>query len=106
MNRLRHLLRLTSPQHLTSGSWGPKANVMLWSVLVGTPLVLRLWILWLPYWYDEALTMHYVRQNFGRMLQLVFSDLHVPLYYMVMYVWIRFFGDSQMVTGAFSFLIG
>ncbi len=78
----------------------------VWLGVLLLAFILRLQLLRLPYWYDEALTLHYVRQEFPRMLQLVFADLHVPVYYAILFAWIRLVGQSSVMTGALSFLLG
>lgn len=51
-----------------------------------------------PYWFDEANTISYVHQNFGRMLQLVANDFAPPLYYALLFFWVRVFSDGEIVT--------
>ncbi len=68
-------------------------------------LALRLYLLTLPYWFDEANTIYYVSQNFDRMMQFIQHDYSPPLYYLLLWLWMNFFGSSEITTGLFSFII-
>jgi mannosyltransferase len=48
-------------------------------------------------WFDEAATVHIVRQPLGRMLELIESDERTPpLHYLLLHFWIKLFGDSEI----------
>src|SRR4051812_25962658 len=47
-------------------------------------------------WFDEAATVHIIRQPLPRMFDLIKSDERTPpLHYVVLHVWIKLFGDSE-----------
>ncbi|MBI4407503.1 MAG: glycosyltransferase family 39 protein, partial [Candidatus Kerfeldbacteria bacterium] len=74
-------------------------------VLFIVGLALRLYLLALPYWFDEANTIYYISQNFDRMIQFIQHDYSPPLYYLLLWLWVNIFGSNEVVTGLFSFII-
>jgi mannosyltransferase len=46
-------------------------------------------------WYDEAFTRLLVRLPFERMIMATAGDTHPPLFYLVMWGWVRLFGESE-----------
>jgi hypothetical protein len=48
-------------------------------------------------WFDEAATVHIIRQPLGRMFELIESDERTPpLHYLLLHFWIQLFGDSEI----------
>jgi mannosyltransferase len=59
------------------------------------------------YWYDEAVTVHLVRDSFGAMLRRIpHTESTPPLYYAVAWVWSRVFGNSELGLRSLSAVAG
>lgn len=54
------------------------------------------------FWYDEAFTGILIRQPWKEMIQMVKSDIHPPLYYMLLKAWSAVFGHETFALRAFS----
>jgi uncharacterized membrane protein len=56
-------------------------------------------------WFDEAYAVFVAKLPLGPLLaQIASTDTHPPLYYLLLHVWIRAFGDSEAVVRALSVL--
>lgn len=58
------------------------------------------------YWYDEAFTGILVKQPWSEMNQLIFADVHPPLYYWLVKPWASFFDYSSFGIRFFSTFMG
>jgi mannosyltransferase len=59
------------------------------------------------FWYDEAVTVHLVRDGFGAMLHRIpQTESTPPLYYAVAWVWARIFGNGEVGLRSLSALAG
>ena len=56
-------------------------------------------------WGDESFTAVAVQENFGRMLQIVAKDTAPPLYYILLFIWTRIFGNSEPAIRSLSVLL-
>ncbi len=54
------------------------------------------------FWYDEAFTGILVRQPWKEMIQMIKSDIHPPLYYILLKAWSTIFGYGAFALRAFS----
>ena len=68
-------------------------------------LLLRTGILHSGYWIDEAITVGIASHGLGEIPGLLRLDGSPPLYYMLLGVWIRAFGDGEARTHVLSLLI-
>jgi mannosyltransferase len=60
-----------------------------------------------PIWLDEALTIEPARLSLaGGWHWLVSLDAHPPLYYLLLHVWLRLFGDGPTATRSLSAICG
>jgi len=66
--------------------------------------IIKLRSLDFPYWFDEANTIFYVKQNVIRMIQFTIHDFSPPFYYLILHLWVKLFGDSEIVTGFLSLI--
>jgi len=57
-------------------------------------------------WYDEAFTGILLRQEWGQMNQMIFDDVHPPLYYWLAKPWSGMFGYTPFGVRSFSMLFG
>lgn len=68
---------------------------ILWGLLLGLSLALRLPGLLESLWFDEVYRTFVVLREDG-IKDLLLHDVHNPLYNALMYGWIRLFGDSEV----------
>jgi len=89
-------------------AWVGGLPVLLWIVPVTTvALALRLARLsFQPLWWDEGWSLYFATTDPGAMLQLTAVDIHPPLYYLLLHVWIQVFGPSPVSVRLLSVLIG
>lgn len=78
---------------------------ILWGVLLGVSLALRLPGLFESLWYDEVFRTFVVLRQDG-IKDLLLHDVHNPLYNALMYGWIRVLGDSEISIRTPSLLAG
>ena len=71
-------------------------------------VVLRLTpIVWdRDFWYDEAFTGILLKAPWGEMNQMIFADVHPPLYYWLVKPWSALFGYSPEGIRSFSLIFG
>lgn len=58
------------------------------------------------YWYDEAFTGILIKDSWSNMNQMIFADVHPPLYYWLVKPWASFFDYSSLGIRSFSLLMG
>jgi len=74
-------------------------------VAVAAGLVLR-FVTTSDLWLDEALTVNIARRPLGDLVKLLRHDGAPPLYYVLLHLWMRVFGGSDVATRALSGVIG
>lgn len=57
-------------------------------------------------WHDEGYTAALVKQPIGDILSITITDVHPPLYYIIMHVWQLLFGGSAESLRGFSVVCG
>jgi len=57
-------------------------------------------------WFDEAFSAYITRFNFIDIAKYTAADVHPPLYYWVLKIWITFFGTSEIAFRSLSVLFG
>jgi len=57
-------------------------------------------------WYDEGFSVYLARMSLGEITARTASDIHPPLYYYLLHLWLGPFGDSEFVLRFFSLLFG
>lgn len=55
-------------------------------------------------WFDEAYTLGSTTLGFGDMIKAIAGDVHPPLYYVLIWLWARIFGNGLTALRAFSAL--
>lgn len=53
-------------------------------------------------WLDEAYSVYVSNHNFGGIIADLRNDTHPPLYYLLLAVWMRAFGDSELAIRSLS----
>ena len=54
------------------------------------------------FWYDEAFTGILIQQPWKEMIRMIRSDIHPPLYYILLKTWSTVFGYEAFALRAFS----
>ncbi|MFQ6000378.1 MAG: glycosyltransferase family 39 protein, partial [Anaerolineae bacterium] len=57
-------------------------------------------------WYDEGFSVYLARMSLGEITARTASDIHPPLYYYLLHLWLGPFGDSEFVLRFFSLIFG
>ncbi len=84
-------------------------GIAIISVTMIVGIALRLLYLHTDLWYDEACSWFTAKQLFpmGIMGNLLNLDLqHTPLYFFLLHLWIKLFGDSEIAMRSLSLLFG
>lgn len=62
---------------------------------------------WQPLWWDEGYSVYFATEPLAQMLRLTAQDIHPPLYYALLHLWLVAFGSaSPLLLRLFSVLIG
>lgn len=56
------------------------------------------------YWFDETFTIHAIRQPFGEMLKITSQDVHPPLYYICVKLFVMLLGEKNLVLHLVSLI--
>jgi hypothetical protein len=59
-----------------------------------------------PLWFDEGWSMWAVRDGLGDMLRRVAQDVHPPLYFLILYGWVKVAGESEFSARILSLFMG
>jgi 4-amino-4-deoxy-L-arabinose transferase-like glycosyltransferase len=59
-----------------------------------------------PLWWDEGWSLYFATTDVRAMLELTAVDIHPPLYYLLLHLWIRLFGPGVFSVRLLSVLIG
>lgn len=59
-----------------------------------------------PLWWDEGWSVYFATMDIGNMLEWTAVDIHPPLYYLLLHVWIQLFGSSVASVRLLSVVIG
>ena len=84
-------------------------NIWTWLIILGVAFGLRLLFVQYDIWYDEACSWFTAIQSFpkGIINNLLTLDLqHTPLYFFMLNLWIKLFGDSEIAMRSLSLIFG
>jgi 4-amino-4-deoxy-L-arabinose transferase-like glycosyltransferase len=59
-----------------------------------------------PLWWDEGWSLYFAKTDVSSLLQLTAVDIHPPLYYLILKLWIGIVGPSPIAVRLFSVLVG
>ncbi|HEX7592964.1 MAG TPA: glycosyltransferase family 39 protein, partial [Anaerolineae bacterium] len=59
-----------------------------------------------PLWWDEGYSIFFATRDFRTMLERTAVDIHPPLYYALLQIWMAFAGTSQVAARLLSVVIG
>lgn len=62
--------------------------------------------IWVPYsyWFDELYSVTESQQDLAGMFDILLTDVHPPLYQLLLWVWMRLFGDTEPASRAMSLM--
>lgn len=83
----------------------PSYRVLI-AAIVALALVLRLPGITDSVWYDELSSTRVVLGSVRALMFVIATDAHPPFYAVVMFVWIRVFGDSEISIRIFPMICG
>jgi len=70
-------------------------------------LLRALRLAWQPLWWDEGYSVYFATEPLARMVALTAQDIHPPLYYALLHLWIQLWGSAQpVVDRMLSVLLG
>lgn len=98
VTRARPLSRLAAPENATAVSLAITAGLVLVSI------VLRTRALRAGFWIDEGLSVGIASHPLFSIPNLLHQDGSPPLYYMLLHVWLRLFGNGEAATHTLSVL--
>ena len=71
--------------------------LLLFLVAFGA-LLRTLRLAWQPLWWDEGYSVYFATEPLARMVALTAQDIHPPLYYALLHLWIQVWGSAQPVV--------
>lgn len=87
--------------------WNPVSLGLIPGGLILLALALRLACLtFQPLWWDEGWSLYFATTGVGTLLELTAVDIHPPLYYLLLHLWIELFGPGLFSVRLLSVLIG
>lgn len=98
------------PQMTTSSPSGSVDRPALWErwllgVICAVQAVVVVALLaTLPYWLDEAASLLFVQRPLGEMLRYLRNDIHPPLYFILLWGWVKIVGTSTLATAILSLI--
>lgn len=57
------------------------------------------------FWYDEAFTGIIIHESYTKILELTQSDVHPPLYYILLKLWAQVWGTNDIALRSFSLVV-
>lgn len=81
-----------------------KSKILLWGMVVFASLAFGVLCFGKTIWLDEALTGTYIRMGWRDLIEFTATDVHPPLYYLIVKLGIVLFGDKICVVKFFSYL--
>jgi len=84
-----------------------RAQHLILGMLIFVALGLRLaYLTFQPLWWDEGWSVYFATTDMSSMFDLTAVDIHPPLYYMLLHLWIAVLGSSVFSVKLLSVLIG
>ena len=106
---MSHARSAATPQGRPWRAWltsGARLRLALGAVVL-LALALRLLRLgYQPLWWDEGWSVYFATTALGSMARLTAVDIHPPLYYALLHLWVALFGASPIAVRLLSVLAG
>jgi mannosyltransferase len=84
--------------------WPPWQSAALLIVLTGLSLWFRTRVIGAGFWIDEGISVGIAHHSFTSIPHLLRQDGAPPLYYLLLHVWMGWFGDSERATHSLSLI--
>jgi mannosyltransferase len=84
--------------------WPRWQSAALLTILIALSLWFRTRVLGAGYWIDEGISVGIAHHSFTSIPHLLREDGSPPLYYLLLHVWIGWFGDSERATHTLSLI--
>ena len=81
-------------------------RVILWGLVLAALGLRLVRFTFQPLWWDEGWSLYFATADVRTLLQLTAVDIHPPLYYLVLHLWIQIFGSGVASVRLLSVLIG
>ena len=82
-------------------------TILLLSAMILGGLILRVRALdFQPLWWDEGYSLFFATRDVVTMLERTAVDIHPPLYYVLLHVWLQLIGKDAIAARLFSVLVG
>jgi len=101
--RLRRLSTDLRLEELLAASWAAPVAI---TALTAISLWLRSRQLHAGFWIDEGISVGIAHEHWTSIPNLLHQDGSPPAYYMLLALWIRLFGDSEIATHTLSLVFG
>ncbi len=76
-------------------------------ILLSIALIIRLiGITSESYWLDEAVSIKQAQENYSTAIEMVKSDIHLPLYTVLLHFWVKLFGITELSSRSLSLMFG
>jgi 4-amino-4-deoxy-L-arabinose transferase-like glycosyltransferase len=95
-------MKLTSKPSLELGSFSFSPRWVLLSILLGAFALRVVRLNFQPLWWDEGYSLFFATRDFATMLDRTALDIHPPLYYVLLQIWMLFAGKSDVAVRFFS----
>jgi mannosyltransferase len=83
-----------------------KTTLYLLFTLLGAALLRLHNLTSISLWHDEAFSVTLIRYHWVEMFHRIAGDVHPPLYYILLKIWVFFLGDSLLVLRGLSLVLG
>jgi uncharacterized membrane protein len=84
-----------------------KYNLRIFVLIVGLSVFLRIFLLdYESLWLDEGSSVKFAKMKVQEIFKSTQTDAHPPLYYLLLHIWIKIFGDSEFSLRFPSALFG
>ncbi len=81
-----------------------RSRIVLWTMVIIGSCVYGLLCFGKTIWLDEALTGSFIRMGWWELICFTATDVHPPLYYLIVKLGITLFGDKIYIVKLFSYL--
>jgi 4-amino-4-deoxy-L-arabinose transferase-like glycosyltransferase len=85
---------------------GQSHRGVLWGLVLAALGLRLIRLTFQPLWWDEGWSLYFATADVRTLLQLTAVDIHPPLYYLILRLWIQIFGSGVVSVRLLSVLIG
>lgn len=81
-----------------------KYSIMFWLLFIGVGAAFCALMFNNNVWYDEAYSLAMIEHSFGEIAKITVEDVHPPMYYYGLKIFVAVFGDSMIALKVFSLI--